>query len=81
MLFQCRAVAAALFCRISFSWARISRLAEAVALQLQNGPFQFAPALAAEQIGGQIPIGRRGQRGGDLLAGRLLLLVAELVFQ
>ena len=56
-------------------------VAEAVAPQLQHGPLQLAAALARKQLGRQLPVGRFGQRGGDLLAGLLLLVVFELPLQ
>ena len=52
-------------------------LAVSAPLQFHHRPFQFAVALALQQPLGQLPIGGRGQRRGDLVAGTLPLLVLQ----
>ena len=51
---------------------------EAAAAQLQDRPLQFALALAAEEIGGKIPVGRGRQGTGHLLANLAALVPGEL---
>ena len=52
-------------------------VAEAAALQLHHRPLQLPLALPLQQPRRQLPVGRHGQRGGDLLAGPLPLLILQ----
>ena len=52
-------------------------LAETAPLQLHDRPLQLAMALPLQEVGRQLPVGGHGQRGGDLLAGPLPLLILQ----
>ena len=53
-------------------------VAEAAALQFHDRPLQLAAALPLQHRRRQVPIGGLRQRGGDLLAGPLVLVVFQL---